>query len=140
MPTYTYRCRQCSQLFDAIRRMEQRSTAIAPCCSVLGDLDFAAVASTVQVQTFNPYIDRNIPGSPRVESKRQRDALLARAGFTYDGNRYGSHTPKQHDLTSDALTREILDKAHSSPPQSLVPMTAEETQPLRSVLPVKLNE
>ena len=131
MPTYAYRCRACQRPFDALRRMEQRYSAVSPCCSALGDLDVAAGARTVQVQTFTPYREVNLKGAPLIESRAQRDQVLASHGATYDTAQYvQKHAP--HNLESDALTQEILDTAHTAPPQSLPPMTAAEHQLLRS--------
>ena len=87
MPTYEYRCTNCSKTTDAVRRVAERDDA--PRCSLCCAPTVRRITPTM-VSVFTPYravaADKESGEYPVIRSKGEHQAFLSRNGYEEVGN------------------------------------------------------
>ena len=87
MPTYEYRCTNCSKTTDAVRRVAERDDA--PRCSLCCAPTVRRITPTM-VSVFTPYravaADKESGEYPVIRSRAEHQAFLSRNGYEEVGN------------------------------------------------------
>jgi hypothetical protein len=88
MPLYRYECPE-GHVTEEYRRLKDWVESVECSnhdCKYTASICFP---TRIGVQTFNPYVEENINGTPiPITSKKQRDELLKKHGLTYDSNKH----------------------------------------------------
>lgn len=92
-----------------------------------------------QVSVFKPYTENNLGKRPvEIETRKQRDAILAEKGLTYDGQHYtkrAPYVPAADQVTLDEVMQHVHDPENQEPIRACPP-ASEGLVPLDGEPPV----
>lgn len=112
MPFYYYQCEDCEEYRQEFRKMAHYKADAICECGGSAKLTIRHTKS-IQVNTFKPYVEENFKEPVLIETKQQRDALLAANNMTYDSSRYVRKRKRDAWETDTKVDQAVLEKINA---------------------------